>query len=440
MRFGVLFGFIFHHKKQRSIKKKFISVHHSSLSQSTMAESSSSSSQKYVALKRTLFTPVDKLEVQCENFVDFDSLAENGFDFREAVKYQGWEKFFDRLPGPVYPTLVKEFWIHASSYPKVVVSSVMGTKFMVTEELLRQLFGYQHEDVDYLPPARRDLDEVHAEVFISGEHSNKIKDLKPKYKIWAKILIGCVFHRKNTNSPDYINNQQIYILYCIGTNRRVDLPHAIFEHFCFQVKDTREDGKNKNRPWIGMGRLISDILTESGLVDHLHEAGQSDILRSIYGKPLDGRSLFRLKLIDEVQAEPQDIPQESLKKRRVKVQDFPLWTAEEPIECLLYYIESCKKDGIPLPPDLLEQARRPAPEVDMGRKRKQKMKAVAEEPQKKKKKRISIKNKGIVISENHISNSLNIESIPMSTITVTPFYPTTYNYKNIIVNLEGCHI
>lgn len=123
---------------------------------------SSSLSKQYVALKRTMFTPVDKLDVQCENFVDFDSLAENGFDFREAIRFQGWEKFFDRLSGPVYPTLVKELWIHASLYPKVVVSSVMGKKLIVTEEMLRHLFGYQHEDVDYLPPARRILDEVYA--------------------------------------------------------------------------------------------------------------------------------------------------------------------------------------------------------------------------------------------------------------------------------------
>jgi len=183
----------------------------------------------------------------------------------------------------------------------------MGTKFMVTEEMLRKLFGYQHEDVDYLPVARRNLKEVHAEVFTSGQQSNKIKDLKPHYKLWIKILIGCVFHRKNTNSPDYINNEQIYILYCIGTNKRVDLPHALFEHFCTQVKDTREDGKHSGRLWIGNGRLISDVLIESGLVDHLQEAGQSDILRTIDGRLMDGRSLFRLKMIDEVQNERQDM-------------------------------------------------------------------------------------------------------------------------------------
>lgn len=168
-----------------------------------------------------------------------------------------------------------------------------------------------------------------------------------------------------------------------------------------------------------MGRLISDILTESGLVDHLYEAGQAEILRPICGKPLDGKSLFRLKLIDEVKAEPHNILQEVIKKRRVKVQYFPLWTAEEPVECLLYYIESCKRDGIPLPPYLLEQARRSVPDIDMRRKRKMKKKVVAknDEPLPQKKKKITIRNKGIVISENRISNSVNIEPTIIHTNT-----------------------
>lgn len=410
MRFCVLFGFIFHFKKNRFLKKNFITAHHSSSLNSTMA-GSSSSSQKYVALDRTLFTPVDKLEVYCESFVNFESLADNGLDFRSIVEFQGWEKFFDRLLGLVFPTLVKEFLIHAFVYPKVVVSSVMGTKFMVTELLIKQLIGYEHDNVEYVPPARRNMEEIYAEVFVSGEHSNKIKDLKPHYKIWAKIFIGCIFHRKITNSLDYINNEQIYMLYCIGTNRRIDLPHVLFDHLCTQVKETREDGKNKNRMWIGMGRLLSDILTESGLVDHLYEAGQAEILKATVGKPLDGRSLFRLKLIDEVKAEPHDISQDSIKKRRVKVQDFPLWTREEPVESLLYFIESCKRDGIPLPPDLLEQASRPAPKFEVRKKRKLKKKKVvaeSEEPRQKKKKMI-IRNKGTCISETYISESIAID-------------------------------
>lgn len=427
MRFCVLFGFIFLFKKQHFLKKKFIAANRSSTLKSNMA-GSSSSSQKYVALERTLFTPIDKLEVHCEILVDFRSLADNGFDFQDIVRFQGWEKYFDRLIGPVFPTLIKEFWIHASAYPKVVISSVMGTKFMITEQLIKQLIGYEHEDVHYNPAARRNMDEISAEVFIFGVHSNKIKDLKPHYKIWAKIFLGCIFHRNVTNSPDYINNKQIYLLYCIGTGIRVDLPHVLFDHLCTHVKETREDGKNKSRTWIAMGRLLSDILTESGLVDHLAEAGQAEILKSTVGKSLDGKSLFRLKLIDEVKAEPEDISQESVKKRRVRVEDFPLWNKEEPVECLIAFIAMCKMEGIPLPPDLLEQASRSAPDFEL-KKRKSKKKAVAEseeEPRKKKKKfsddivprkkKLIIKNRGISISEARISDSVvNEPTLPYTT-------------------------
>lgn len=194
----------------------------------------------------------------------------------------------------------------------------MGTKLMITEKLIKHLIGYEHEDVPYTSAARRNMEEISAEVFVSRVHSNKIKDLKPHYKIWAKIFLGCIFHRKITNSPDYINNEQIYLLYCIGIGIRVDLPHFLFDHLHTHVKETREDGKNKSRTWIAMGRLLSNILTETGLVDHLAEAGQTDILKATVGRPFDGRSLFRLKLIDDVKAEPQDISTESIKKEESK--------------------------------------------------------------------------------------------------------------------------
>ena len=73
------------------------------------------SSEQYEEPYRTLLTPIKNLEVLSELIVDFNSLKENGFDLSEEVKAQGWEKYFDRLVGPTFPILVKEFWIHASS-------------------------------------------------------------------------------------------------------------------------------------------------------------------------------------------------------------------------------------------------------------------------------------------------------------------------------------
>lgn len=191
---------------------------------------SSTSSQVYKEPERTLLTLVNKLEVLCELMVDFESMVENGFDFRHSMHHQGWIKYFERLVGTVYPTLVKEFWIHAQAYPIVIISSVMGKKLMITEKLISHLIGYGHTEVVATPASRRDMQAIYSEVFTAGVHSNKIRDLKPAYKIWARIFLGCIFHRKPSNSPDYINNEQLYLLYCIGKDVIVDLPNILFNH------------------------------------------------------------------------------------------------------------------------------------------------------------------------------------------------------------------
>ena len=67
------------------------------------------SAEQYEVPLRTLLTPVKNLEVLSEIIVDFNSLKENGFDLSEEIQAQGWEKYFDRLVGPTFPILVKEF-------------------------------------------------------------------------------------------------------------------------------------------------------------------------------------------------------------------------------------------------------------------------------------------------------------------------------------------
>lgn len=186
----------------------------------------------------------------------------------------------------------------------------------------------------------------------------------------------------------------------------VDLPHLLFDHLWTHVKETREDSKTKPRNWIPMGRLMSDILTEFRLVGYLAEAGQSDILKSIVGKTFDGRSLFRLKLVQEMQAEPEALSNETVRKKRIPVEDFPLFIVEEPVEILLAFIESCLADGTPLPPDLLEQASRPAPDIDMRKRRRKKKVSEEEGPQRKKSR--AVKKRGISISEPLISESDNV--------------------------------
>ena len=101
--------------------------------------SSSSNEERYIELSRTLLTPIDSLEVLCELIVDFVSMKENGYDLTSDVEFQGWGKYFDRLIGQVFPKLVKEFWIHATTSNHKVMSYVMGKKIIITEDLIGKL-------------------------------------------------------------------------------------------------------------------------------------------------------------------------------------------------------------------------------------------------------------------------------------------------------------
>ena len=108
----------------------------------TSSSQKSDSTEQYEEPYRSLLTPIKNLEVLSELLVDFNSLQENGFNLSEEVKAQGWEKYFDRLVGPTFPILVKEFWIHASSSNHQVTSYIMGKKIVITEDLIARLIGY----------------------------------------------------------------------------------------------------------------------------------------------------------------------------------------------------------------------------------------------------------------------------------------------------------
>ena len=130
----------------------------------------------------------------------------------------------------MFPHLVKEFWIHAIASPKVILSFVMGKEISITENLIRKLLGFEGHGVTGISSGRMDMSKVYAEIFTIGQASNKVKDLKNQYNTWERIIHGCINHMKETSSPNYINVDQQYLLFCLGTNVKIDLPYLLFNH------------------------------------------------------------------------------------------------------------------------------------------------------------------------------------------------------------------
>lgn len=53
------------------------------------------------------------------------------------------------------------------------------------------------------------------------------------------ILLGCVHYRNSTNSSNYINGDQQYVLYYIATEKKVNLPALLFQYLMDMVKEPK---------------------------------------------------------------------------------------------------------------------------------------------------------------------------------------------------------
>ena len=158
------------------------------------APGSSSIGEQYEEPIRTLLTPIDSLEVLCELIIDFESMKENGFDLTADVAIRGRNKYFNRLLGPVFQILVKEFWIHANSSNHQVTSYVMVKNIAIIEDLIAKLIGYNGGGIRFSDMAKKcyDLKAISRVIFTSGHSSSKMIDLKDYYRIWARVILGCI--------------------------------------------------------------------------------------------------------------------------------------------------------------------------------------------------------------------------------------------------------
>ena len=105
----------------------------------------------------------------------------------------------------------------------------------------------------------------------------------------------------------------------------MNLAHLLFNHLRTSVKETREEERIK-RDWIPLGRLISDILTENKLIDHLTEAQEISSLEATAGKPLNAKNLKKMKIIENIRKEPNVISFATITSRRISLDDFPMFS------------------------------------------------------------------------------------------------------------------
>ncbi|XP_057448943.1 uncharacterized protein LOC130740368 [Lotus japonicus] len=322
-------------------------------------------------------------EVLCELRVDFKNIAENGLDLRPAVKLQGCEGYFNRLTGPIYDKLVKEFWKHAECDDLQVVSYVLGKKIIITERSIALLLGpdtitgYRFQANDSKLRAVKDtINSVLYENWKPGKSDYKTRELHPDLRIWHKIMLNCFNPRPIGSSPDYINFNQKVMLYFIKTGQKICLPYFLFNYLkdCIRRSRTTDVVTKNTIKYIPFGRLLSDLFVESNLVKDLIAAGCTKDLSTLTGDAFTSTTMKRMCLIEKKIEADSFITPEEIKGRRIPLNDYPLWSKADDPEPILYYIEDLRSLGFEIDVDEFFRALPEAPDYESPKKKKTKRK------------------------------------------------------------------
>ena len=169
---------------------------------------------------------------------------------------------------------MKELWRFADCDDDYIISLVLGIKIVVTEKSIAALLNMEKAGgrriYNINPRAKYMSQEIIPTIFSQnpeGRTSSKNQELHKNLRVWLKIILGCIHHRPSSSSSDYVNTDQKCILYYLHKGLKLNLPSLLFKYLRDSIRDTRNN--MKRRDYIPMGRLILDVLIESGHVDHL---------------------------------------------------------------------------------------------------------------------------------------------------------------------------
>src|SRR3954470_18634077 len=302
------------------------------------------SKNEYAPLK-TCLIPTKELEVLCESAVDINKLKANGFQCDARVFEQGWSKYLNRLVGPIYPELVKDFWVHATVTPTAIISFVLGHEVVITQKLIRKLYNLNDEEGwSGLQHATVDWTQVEKQISLAfGIDSHNTGTLRPFYKACAEIILGSLHHRKRILSSSYISQTHKYTLFCIGRKTEINISHILFENLKTSIFESREDERAKYphipRTTIPFGRMISDILIERKVVDFFRNPNASHSLEVTHGPIFNGVDLFGLEVIKKVPVMCTSFP--DIMSRRIAVEGFISLFHKELDRVVKFYLEDC---------------------------------------------------------------------------------------------------
>lgn len=138
------------------------------------------------------------------------------------------------------------------------------------------------------------------------------------------------------------------MLFLLEKGVKLGLPSVLFKFMGDSIRESRTGGsfKKSKSKFIPSGRLIYDIIVESGLVDDLLVSGLTEELVKDAGKVFWGKNLKIMGLISRFQRPYVILSKDDICGTRNPIDNYPIFTKIDPPQVLMAYLESCMKKGI----------------------------------------------------------------------------------------------
>ncbi|CAJ2628114.1 unnamed protein product [Trifolium pratense] len=317
--------------------------------------------------------PESQLTLLPEKMVDFESLKENGYDVKPYFSAQGWNKYFDMLNGPIYPDLLKKFWMKARVFTKVeakqeelaaierdpslkgktrkemglleftgtqIRSNICGINLTFSPIHFNALLGLDNSGLvlDDFEKDTRFRDELLHRMCIDMKLKGKVKGLTDECRVLFKIILSSISPR--VGGTDTISWPHRHLIYFLLTERKVNLGKYFFERICEAIFSS----KSQRKTTIVYPRLLSDLLFQGHIVQNLKKFYPELMAQKLSPEVLNASFLTKMHLIDTKLVQPKQEFRVSLEDR-LYVDGYPVISEMDAEHIIQDYLKVLKDEG-----------------------------------------------------------------------------------------------
>ncbi|XP_045791776.1 uncharacterized protein LOC123886505 [Trifolium pratense] len=269
-----------------------------------------------------------------EKMVDFNSLKANNYDMEPYFTYQGWNRYFEMLNGPIYPDLLKHFWMKAKIFTKFeaqleellaiennpslkgksrkemglmefngpqIRSNVCGLNLIFSKVHFNALLGLVDkglfmESFEKETTYRKDL--LHR-MFLDEKLKGKVKGMTDECRVLFKIIISSICPR--LGGTDTISWTHRHLIYFLLTQKKVNLGDYLFERVCEAIFLS----KSQRRTSLVHPRLLSELLFQCKIVKMVKKHHSELVDNVITLEVLTANFLTKMHIIITKVVQPQ---------------------------------------------------------------------------------------------------------------------------------------